>query len=424
MIIIHHMNNYQYRPRALSRVVEQALRDHPVVVLVGARQTGKTTLVQHLPSADRRVYLSLDDLDLLALAEQRPADFLARAGRSATIDEIQRVPALLHEIKREVDRSRRRGRFLLTGSANLLLMRTVSESLSGRAVYINLYPFVAAERRGEGTVPPWSDVLAVRRAAAVVDRLGAESTKRIDWRRVVLTGGMPPAALARSARERASWFGGYVQTYLERDLRELSQVSSIPDFRRLMRLAVHRVGQLLNQSELGRDAGMSQATTHRYINLLETTFQVHRVPAFAVNRSRRLIKSPKLYWTDTGLAAHLADIFDLATLRSSPLGGALLENLVLAGLRAWAGTVTRATQITYWRTAGGSEVDFVVEAGGRALPVEVKSGTRVRTAALRHIDMFLDEYSDRAPFGVVLFDTGEPVMLTRRIVGLPVGRFI
>ena len=418
------MNNYQYRPRALSAVVEQALKDHPVVVLIGARQTGKTTLVQHLPSAERRTYLSLDDLDLLALAEQRPADFLARAGRAATIDEIQRVPALLHEIKREVDRSRRRGRFLLTGSANLLLMRSVSESLTGRAIYINLYPFVSGERRGDGTVPPWSDVLAVRRAATVVDRLAVEPGTRVDWRRVVLSGGMPPAALARSARERSSWFDGYVQTYLERDLRDISQVSSIPDFRRLMRLAVLRVGQLLNQSDLGRDAGMSQATTHRYLNLLETTLQIHRVPAFAVNRSRRLIKSPKLFWTDTGLAAHLADISGMAALRSSPLAGALLENLVLAGLRAWAGTVPRAPQITYWRTAGGSEIDFVVEAGSRILPIEVKSGKRVRPEALRHLDVFLDEYSDRTPFGVVLFDTAEPKMLTRRIVGLPVARFL
>lgn len=418
------MNNYQYRPRALSPVVEQALRDHPVVVLVGARQTGKTTLVRHLPSADRRTYLTLDDLDLLALAEQRPADLLARARRAATIDEIQRVPALLHEIKREVDRSRRRGRFLLTGSANLLLMRTVSESLTGRAIYLRLHPFVSGERRGEGTVPPWSDVLSARRPATVVDRLGAESAARVEWRRAVLSGGMPPAALARSARERSSWFDGYVQTYLERDLRDISQVSSIPDFRRLMRLAVLRVGQLLNQSDLGRDAGLSQATTHRYLNLLETTFQIHRVPAFASNRSRRLIKSPKLYWTDTGLAAHLADISGVASLRSSPLAGALLENLVLGGLRAWAGTRPRATQITYWRTAGGAEIDFVVETGSRILPIEVKSGTRVRSEALRQLDGFLDEYRDRAPFGVVLLDSAKPEMLTRRIMGLPVTRFL
>lgn len=408
----------------MAGILERHLKEQPVVVLIGARQTGKTTLVQNLPGADRRTFLTLDDLDLVAMARSEPLDLLARGGQATTIDEIQRVPELLHAIKQEVDRRRRRGRFLLTGSANLLLMRRVSESLAGRAIYVRLCPFTAAEKRGEARTPSWSDVLSARRPLQVIQRLAERELQPADWLREILTGGMPPAALARTAGERTSWFEGYVRTYLERDLREVSQVSSLPDFHRLMMLSVHRVGRLLNQTELGRDAGLTQPTAHRYLNLLETTFQIQRLPAFFSNRSRRLIKTPKLFWTDTGLASHLAGVSDLRVLKGSPLLGSLAENLVLCGLRAWTETIRPSPRLHYWRTASGAEVDFVVEHRARLLPIEVKSRSRIGHLDLRHLETFLSEYADRAPFGVVLYDVKEPTVVSRRIVGLPLGWFI
>lgn len=423
MIIIQYMNPPRYRPRALAPAVEQALRTHPVVVVSGARQTGKTTLVLNLPGAGRRSFQTLDDLDTLELARKRPEDLLARAQR-LTIDEVQRVPELLLSIKKEVDLRRRRGRFLLTGSANLLLMRRVADSLAGRAVYLLLSPFTGGEKRGEGSVPPWSEVLSCRNGERVVERLGALRISSGDWRREILRGGMPRAVLSRSAREREAWFEGFVSTYLERDLRDISQVSSLPDFRRLMRLAVQRVGQLLNQTEIGRDAGLSQATAHRYLNLLETTFQTHRLPAYSTSPSKRLIKAPKLYWRDAGLAAHLARLHRVTDLRASPLAGPLLENLVLSGLLAWREVSRPKPEIFFWRTAGGAEVDFVVESESRLLPVEVKASRRVRLGDVRHLELFLSYYPGRARFAAVLHDTDAPHMITRSIVGLPVSAFI
>lgn len=422
MTIIQIMNALRYRPRALAPAVEQALRAHPVVVVSGARQTGKTTLVQNLPSAGQRSFETLDDLDTLELARKRPEDLLARAPR-LTIDEVQRAPELLLAIKREVDRYRRRGRFLLTGSANLLLMRQVADSLSGRAVYLLLSPFTGAEKRGEASVPPWSEVLSCRSAEAALERFTGLSISSGDWRREILRGGMPRAVLSRSTREREAWFEGFVSTYLERDLRDISQVSSLPDFRRLMGLAVHQVGQLLNQTEIARDAGLSQATAHRYLNLLEMTFQTHRLPAHSASPSKRLIKAPKLYWRDAGLAAHLAGLHRITDLRESPLLGSLLENLVLSGLLAWREVTRRRPEILFWRTAGGAEVDFVVEAGSGLLPLEIKAARRVRLGDLRHLEIFLSDYSRRAPFAVVLHDTDTPHMITRSIVGLPVFAF-
>ena len=413
------MNPLRYRPRALVPAVEQALRAHPVVVVSGARQTGKTTLIQNLPSAAERSFETLDDLETLELARKRPEDLLARAPRM-TIDEVQRAPELLLAIKREVDRHRRRGRFLLTGSANLLLMRQVADSLSGRAVYLLLSPFTGGEKRGEGGVPPWNELLFCRSAEGVLERFTGLGISGGDWRREILRGGMPRAVLSRSAGEREAWFDGFVTTYLERDLRDISQVSSLPDFRRLMGLAVHRVGQLLNQTEIARDAGLSQATAHRYLNLLETTFQTHRLPAYSASPSKRLIKAPKLYWRDAGLAAYLAGLHRITALRASPLLGPLLENLVLSGLLAWREVSHPKPEILFWRTAGGAEVDFVVEAGSGLLPLEIKAARRVRLGDLRHLEIFLSDYCRRAPFAVVLHDTDTPHLITRSIVGLPV----
>jgi predicted AAA+ superfamily ATPase len=417
------MKEPDYRPRALAPVVEQALETHPVVVVSGARQTGKTTLVRNLPSAAKRSFQSLDDFDVLELARDRPEDLLAR-GRRLTLDEVQRVPDLLLAIKRDVDARRQRGRFLLTGSANLLLMRQVADSLAGRAVYLLLAPFAAGEKRGEGSVPPWSEIASCRRGEEVVERINELPSIDCDWQREILRGGMPPAALARSARERGQWFEGYVRTYLERDLRDLSQIASLPDFRRLMGLAVHRLGQLVNQSELGRDAGISQATTHRYLGLLETTFQVHKVTPYSVNPSKRLIKSPKLYWADSGLAAHLAGVSGVSALRSSPLFGALAENAVFSGLLAWREAARARPEIHYWRTAGGAEVDFVVERGARLIPVEIKTARRIRIGDLRHLEIFLDDYARQAPWGAVLYDTDQAHPITRRVIGLPLSRFL
>lgn len=203
-----------------------------------------------------------------------------------------------------------------------------------------------------------------------------------------------PALHLRTDRERAIWFDGYIRTYLERDLQDLSSITALPDLRRLMRAACHRLGQMLNQTELGRDASLPQPTVHRYLNLLETSFLLVRLSASATNRTKRLIKTPKLYWGDTGVALHLSGL-------DEP-GGAYLENIVLNDLLAWRDASAERIDLHYWRTVTGDEIDFVIESGGRLLPIEVKATTRPRLSDAAGLRAFRAEYGKATRAGLLL----------------------
>src|SRR5690606_7164770 len=227
------------------------------------------------------------------------------------------------------------------------------------------------------------------------DLLASGDDSSEDWRTLARRGGFPtPAVELRKAAERTIWFDGYVRTYLERDLQDLATISSLPDFRRLMRAACLRLGQLLNQTELGRDIALPQPTVHRWLNLLEISYLLVRLPAYAVNRTKRLIKTPKIYWGDTGVAMHLAEL-------SEPQG-AHLENLVLQDLLAWQHARLTRADLFYWRTTIGEEVDFVIETGDRLLPVEVKTSRRPRLSDTAHLRTFRNEYGTRARAGLLL----------------------
>lgn len=407
--------NLDLLPRALGPLVDGRLGTFPVVVLTGARQTGKSTLAQRIAEEDR-LYLTLDDFEIRDEAAAAPDQLIRRAPRM-TLDEVQRAPDLLYAVKVAVDRDRTPGRFLLTGSANLLMMKKVSESLAGRAVYLTLWPLTAGELRGEGRTGPWSSIFEEDPARWREMILDAGPREAEPWRELARRGGYPvPAHQLRSPEEREQWFDGYVRTYLERDLQQLTLVEHLADFQRLMRATCLRLGNVSNQAELARDVGLAPSTAQRYLGLMETSYQLVRVPAFAVNRTKRLTKSPKVYWSDTGLALFLSG-------EAQPRG-AHLENLVLTDLLAWREGRPRRPQILYWRTAKGEEVDFVVEWGDRILPVEVKSRTRLRPEDVRHLESFLAEYPDLAPGALVLYDGEETFWMRQRVLALPWWRAI
>ncbi|MCB1035621.1 MAG: ATP-binding protein, partial [Acidobacteria bacterium] len=309
------------------------------------------------------------------------------------------------------DRPAKTGRFVLTGSANLLLMRRVSESLAGRASYVNLWPLTRGERLGQARAGIWSELME-RPAAEWYDLVLERAAKEADWRLEARRGGLPaPALQLESDDPRQVWFDGYVRTYLERDLQDLAAIDSLVDFRRLMRAACHRLGSLVNQTELSRDTSIPRTTVHRYLNLLETSYQLVRLEPYSVNRTKRLIKSPKLYWTDTGLALHLAG--------TAEPGGAHFENFVLNDLLAWRDSQIPRPEVLYWRTASNEEIDFVVEARDRLLAVEVKATSRPSARDARHMRSFRREYEDRFQGGLLLH-TGEKVFwMSDRILATP-----
>lgn len=378
-------------PRLAGPALAQRLRVMPAVVVTGARQAGKSTLAEHLVGGARR-YHSLDDFDVLDAARRDP-EALVGGSEPVTLDEVQREPGLLSAVKRAIDRDRKPGRFLLTGSANLLLMRGVSESLAGRASYLTLCPMTRREQRGLGRAGRWDELLATPESEWRA-LLAAGDGDAEDWRALARRGGFPtPAVELAAPAERAIWFDGYVRTYLERDLLDLAAISALPDFRRLMRAACLRLGQLVNQTELGRDTSLPQPTVHRWLNLLGTSYLLVRLPAYAVNRTKRLIKTPKMYWGDTGVALHLA---------GTEPGGAHLENLVLQDLLAWRDARVERAEIGYWRTSTGEEVDFVIESGRGLLPIEVRAASRPRLADCAHLRTFRAEYGKQARAGLLL----------------------
>ncbi|MCC6651351.1 MAG: ATP-binding protein [Candidatus Eisenbacteria bacterium] len=405
MDIIHVVN---ILPRLVDDALAARLRVMPAVVVTGARQTGKSTLVEQLVPGDRR-YRSLDDFDVRDVARRDPEALLG-GDDPLTLDEVQRLPGLLTAVKRAIDRDRRPGCFLLTGSANLLLMRQASESLAGRASYLTLWPMTRREQLGLASAGRWDDLLAAP-DNEWRDLLAAGDDLDEDWQALALRGGFPtPALELTTPADRAIWFDGYVRTYLERDLQDLASISALPDFRRLMQAACLRVGQLLNQTELGRAVGLPQPTVHRWLNLLETSYLLVRLPAYAANRTKRLVKSPRVYWADTGVALHLG--------ATAPVG-AHLENLVLHDLLAWRDARADRAELAYWRTTIGEEVDFVIEAGGKLLPIEVKATAKPRLADCAHLRTFRQEYGRKARAGLVLH-TGRTVeWLTPDVLAVP-----
>lgn len=408
MYIIHAMNDFTF-PRHAITALSRRLAVMPAVVITGARQTGKSTLVKVLTKG-KRSYFSLDDLDIVDLARNNP-EALVGGDINITLDEVQREPSLLLAVKRAIDKVRQPGKFLLTGSANLLLMRKISESLAGRASYLALWPMTRREQMGHGRCGLWEELIG-KKEKQWPDIIAGDKTQFEDWKTLARRGGFPtPAVHMTKNEERTIWFDGYVRTYLERDLQALSTISALPDFRRLMRAVCLRLGQIMNQTEISRDLSLKQPTVHRYMNLLETSYLLVRLPAYSVNRTKRLLKSPKLYWGDIGLALYLSGMSEPA--------GAHLENIVLLDLLAWQSGRLQKTEILYWRTTTGEEVDLIIETEKDVLPIEIKSTSHPRVKDAANLIAFQKEYKEKSRAGLLLHNGKETTWLTPTVLAAP-----
>lgn len=406
------VNASEYRPRDIAHTMAEALRTLPVVVLTGMRQAGKTTFLQNQPELKGRRYFTLDNFATLEAARRDPESLLA-GDEPVTIDEAQKVPELLTLIKHKVDKHRNRGQYLLSGSANFALLRGVSESLAGRALYLTLHPFSRREVLGWTDRKPFLKSLfedgALKPHAKEIEPVSPQE---------IQLGGMPPVCL-NPDQNHDLWFDGFEQTYLERDLRDLSQVADLSAFRRLMRLAALRTGHVLNQSELARDAQLPNMTTKRYLDLLETSFVIQKIPPFiAGNRSSRVMKSPKLVFEDSGLAAFLAGAKDLSD-ANEPMRGSLLETYVAQNLSSILMAHWHRAKLHYWRTTGRYEVDFVIEDGRDCLAIEIKSGTRWTQDDLIGLRAFLDQHP-RCRRAVLAHNGKEVASLGDRMVAVPI----
>lgn len=402
-----------YLSREITPRLELALRHLPVVVLSGLRQAGKSTLLQNEPGlTSGRVYRTLDDFATLSASRSSPESLLESP---AILDEVQRCPELLVALKKTVDEQRQPGRFVLSGSANLALLGHVTETLAGRAGYFTLHPMTRREQRGAATPEPF--LVSFLRSPTLPSGKADPVTEQ-----EILTGGLPPACLA-AANGVAEWFRAYVQTYVERDVRQLSQITDLIAFRTLAQLAALRTGQVLVVSTLARDGKLNAVTAGRYLDLLEASFLIRRLPPFLKNRSSRLVKSSKLYFTDSGLAAHLAGVTTLEPGRDDLLRGALLETYAAQNFTALLEAHRPDAHLAFWHEQGRHEVDFVVEADRKVFGIEVKAATRWNDNDLAGLRAFL-ERTPACVAAVLAYNGKEAVKLGDRLFAIPLGKLL
>lgn len=405
-IISQHETNYINR--RLSLKLKEIVEQFPVTVLTGARQVGKSTLLRHdFPDFK---YCTMDDYGVREQARLDPQSLWVGTDR-VTIDEAQKAPEIFDAIKLAVDEDSRR-KFVLSGSANLLLMKNVTESLAGRALYVELFPMTYGEMNG---VMEAKNFVNLWDTAAHQPEMEVEAVDPLPY---LLRGLMPPLVQERQPSRVLNWMEGYVRTYLERDLRELSQVESLVDFRRVMQCLALRTGNILNQADVAKDSRVSNPTTHRYIRLLEVSNMISRIPAFSTHRGKRLVKSPKLFFVDVALAVFLSGYFDIENLTNSRELGGYFETLIGHHLRSLCESMTPRASLYYWRTTSGREVDFVVEHGRRLMAFEVKWTSRPTVYDIQHLLTFLEQYPETVK-GVLVHRGHRIQWLHSKVIAVP-----
>ena len=406
------------RDRLLPRIVRArlaaALGDSPVVLIHGPRQCGKTTLAQAAGGPRGYAYFTFDDDVVRAAAESDPVRFVADLPYRAILDEVQRVPAVFGALKRTVDRDRRPGRFLLTGSANVLLVPRLADSLAGRIEIIRLFPFAQCEI-GRREPRFLEALLGAGFKAHRTERLGVRLAERI------VAGGYPAALARATPRRRAIWYRDYVETMIQRDVRELARIASLDALPRLLALAAGQTARLLNVSDLAAPFQLSRPTIRDYVTLLERIFLIEELPPWHTNRLSRLVKTPKLHLGDTGVAAALLGLDAAALYQDRGTMGQLLETFAYQELRRHASGHDDEIRFHHFRDKDGYEVDIVLERGGREVAgVEVKAAATVTVADFAGLRKLATAAAGRFAWGVVLYDGEAAVSFGDRLHAVPI----
>ena len=404
--------SHAYLSRSLEPVLARAVREFPSVILMGPRQSGKTTLLQHRFSATH-AYVSLDAPDARAAASEDPRGFLNFHAPPVIIDEVQHAPALLPYIKERIDTERHaKGRYLLTGSQNLLLSEKVTETLAGRAAILTLLPLSNREIDGQPDRPLYWQESKEQDAGKI-----AFGTRL--WERL-LRGGYPEV-VTEPDRDLWLWQQSYMQTYLERDVRALRQVGDLTEYQAFMRLLAARSASLLSLSNLARDLGVAVNTVKAWLSILEATYQIIILRPYHANLGKRMVKAPKVYFSDPGILCNLCGLKDPIHAAQGPMGGAIFETAVVSEVVRSLTHQGGAPRVYFWRTQTGDEVDLIVDTPEGPLPIEVKLSETPKRAYSKGIDLFRKRHQAPTLNGYVVHPGDAHLPLVEGVRALPFG---
>ena len=402
----------QYIHRMVETRLHEAMADTPVVLIVGPRQAGKTTLVRQFAGQDIR-YLTLDDETTLTAALQDPTGFVRELGR-AIIDEVQRAPSLLLAIKKSIDEDRRPGRFLLTGSANVMTMPTVADSLAGRMETLFLLPLAQSELSGHGG--NWLDRVFTGQTPAISK--GVVGQELIE---TVVSGGYPEVLARSTAKRKAAWIRQYLEALVQRDVQDIANISKVESLPRFLRALATTSGQLCNYSKIGGQVGLSSKTVGTYMALFEQMFLLQRVEPWAANRLKRIVKTPKLHFLDSGILSQLVNLTSDTTQQDRKTFGNVLESFVYGELRKQASFSDTRYHIYHYRDRDQLEVDFVVEdERGQVVGIEIKASATVTPSDFKGMRQLTNACGNELVKGIVLYDGEETVPFGGKLFAMPI----
>ncbi len=385
--------------RSVEIILQEAMNISPVVLLSGARQVGKSTLSLTL----KNEYRVFDNLSEREAALTDPLGYVFSLSKPITLDEIQKVPEILEGIKLDVDKNRKNGNFLLTGSANVLDMKRAKDTLAGRLIEIKMWPFSQKElhnKADENIIDLLFD--------DGVEGLSNENISYENTLDAIIKGGYPEIQKIDSIRGRTLWFHSYISTYVERDIRDVGELRDISAFIRFFNIIAPRSCGLVNKSDLASDSNLSEVTVSNYLSMLEMIYQVSLLKAYSSNISKRFIKSAKLFMTDSGIFCNLIGVRTTKELMESSHKGDIVETFVYSELLKHLSYSLTQAQIYHYRTNDKKEIDFIIESGSKILAIEIKSSQTIKKDAFKHIIDFQNKESKNI-LGIVFY-TGSTIL--------------
>ncbi|MFH1782416.1 MAG: ATP-binding protein [Candidatus Omnitrophota bacterium] len=410
----------KYITRHIEQKLTSYIKQFPITVLTGPRQAGKSTLLKHLLTSQEWSYINLDQRGTLQRINSDPDLFVKDISSHTIIDEAQKAPNLFHSIKWKVDEGLKY-KIVLSGSANFHLMHKVTETLAGRAGILELFPFSINEKLKKINI--LEKIVTSKTITALINSLKSIKVTNDDLiYNHVLWGGYPKIFEYKTNSLKSNWFENYRTTYIEKDLRDLSEIANINDFQKFYQLLSFQIGSILNLSTIANNIGITVPTCKKYLQILETSYQYFLLKPYHLNIRKRLIKRPKLYAWDTGLCNYFIGNSSMKELRNYTNFGNIFENFVIAELAKQNTFLKKKNNLYFWRTSNGAEVDLIIESGQKIIPIEIKHAVNLSKNALRGILDFMDLDLPKKPsFGIVFYRGPEIYRITDKILAIPIG---